>query len=636
MKIPRPIVIDFETEAIKRRPAYPPIPAGVSIKKPNWRRSQHYGWGYKSGNNCTKAKAQKILLGIWKSAKPLLFHHSKFDVDVAETHMGMPRLPWHRIHDTLFLLFFHSPHALSLSLKPAAAKLLKMSPKEQNTLRAWILAHVKEAKAKDWGAYIARAPGKMVGKYANGDVIRTERLFYKLYKYVVKHNMLPAYDRERKLMPILLDAEREGIRVDWARLAFDYVVYQGCMEMADSWLRKELKVKDLNLDSDKAVGNALHKQKIVTKWILTPKGQRSVARKNLTIPMFNNRQVALVLGYRNRLQTCISMFMETWLAMATESGGRIYTTWNQVRQSHGAEKLKGARTGRLSSTPPLMNVAKNFEDKDDGYVHPKFMRKLKPLPLMRQYLLPDKGELWGHRDYNQQELRLTAHFEDGELCAKYNNDPRYDMHADVQKLIKDTAHIDLNRVNTKILNFGDIYGMGLGKLAASMQCTVEIAKKVRNAKRAMMPGFAKLDNGIKQTGKAGLPIKTWGGREYYVEPEAYSERFKRRMSFEYKLLNYLIQGSAADVTKEAIIRYHANPGKRGRFLVTVHDEINISQRPKLMKKELAVLGKAMESIEVDVPMLSDAKVGENWGTLKKFEEERNEHKPNGRKNRTNS
>jgi DNA polymerase I-like protein with 3'-5' exonuclease and polymerase domains len=87
------------------------------------------------------------------------------------------------------------------------------------------------------------------------------------------------------------------------------------------------------------------------------------------------------------------------------------------------------------------------------------------------------------------------------------------------------------------------------------------------------------------------------------------------MTFEYKLLNYLIQGSAADCTKEAIIRY-AGAKVDGRMLVTVHDEINISVPRKAAKAEVKRLREAMESVEFDVPMLTDTEYGPNWGDLK--------------------
>jgi DNA polymerase I-like protein with 3'-5' exonuclease and polymerase domains len=82
----------------------------------------------------------------------------------------------------------------------------------------------------------------------------------------------------------------------------------------------------------------------------------------------------------------------------------------------------------------------------------------------------------------------------------------------------------------------------------------------------------------------------------------------------------LIQGSAADCTKEAIIRYHDMPGKVGRFMLQVHDEIDISCPKKAFKAEMLRLREAMMSVEFDVPMLSDAEYGPNWADLQDLEE----------------
>lgn len=624
MKI-EPIVVDFETGGIERRPDYPPVPVGFSLYMPNERKPTYHAWGHPVGNNTTKKAAQSILKDAWRQAsatRPLLFHHGKFDVDVAETHMGVKRLPWNYYHDTLYLLFLRNPHALSLGLKQSAEDILGMEPEERDVVRDWLEEHgVVRKKQKDWGAHICKAPGTLVGPYANGDVIRTKKLFMAVYPEIVKRGMLEAYDRERRLMPILLDNERAGINVDIKRLDSDIILFEKEILRADEWLRKRLKAKDLNIDSDNDLADALDRAKIVTDWVYTapskthPEGQRSVAKKNMTVDMFRDKKVASVLGYRNRASTCLGTFMRPWQEMARESG-RIYTNWNQVRQAHGNDGFAGARTGRLSSNPNFQNIPKTFEDKDDGYVHPTVM-EFTPLPRMRRYILPDKGGVIGHRDYNQQELRILGHFEDDKLCQAYNDDPRLDVHTYVQQAIKDILHLEINRSSTKILNFGMIYGMGLGKLADGTKSTVEEAKKLKNAQLEALPGLKALNKGITELSKSGQPIRTWGGREYYVEEPMFING--RRQTFEYKLLNYLIQGSAADCSKQSVINYHEIK-KEGRFLITVHDENNISCPKGAIKREMAILREAMESVKFDVPMLSDGKTGPNWGELVKFVE----------------
>jgi len=623
IKIPRVVTLDFETEGIEARPQYPPKPVGFSLLLPGKKKSHYYAWGHPCENNCTFEEARNALLSVWEGGDAILMHNSKFDYDVALTHMKMKPLPWERLHDTLFLLFLHDPHAISLSLKPAADRLLGMPPEERDAVKEWVIANIPEAKKKPstWGAYICKAPGKLVGAYADGDVVRTKALFDKLYEDIQERKMGGAYDRERKLMPILLRNEQEGIRADLDALVDDRATYGKCLETADQWLRKRLKAPDLNVDSNDELANVLDREGIVTEWEETKTGKRSTAKKNLTPEKFTDAKVASVLGYRNRLSTCLSVFFDPWITMAQNGGGRIFTNWNQVRQSHGNDAFAGARTGRMSCNPNFMNIPKDFESKDDGYVHPKFVKSLLELPLMRKYILADKygrtEGVFGHRDYNQQELRILGHFEAGDLCQRYNEDPRMDIHTFVQHLITSITGHEFPRGSVKIVNFGKVYGMGVGKLALAIRSTVEDAKRLADAHRKALPGLRALEQGIKGASKMGEPIVTWGGREYFVEPP--KEINGRMQTFEYKLLNYLIQGSAADCTKEAIIRYDA-VRQESRFLVTVHDEINISAPAKAIKKEMGLLREAMQSVEFDVPMLSDGKTGPRWGSLTKFEE----------------
>lgn len=618
-KLPRVVTIDFETEGIEGRPTYPPKPVGVSILKPGAKKSVYYAWGHPCENNCDFETARNALLEVWESDAPLLFHHAKFDVDVAEVHMKMPTLRWERVHDTMYLLFLVEPHAPSLSLKPSAERLLGMPPEEQDAVKDWVLANVPEAKKKPstWGAYICRAPGKLVGTYADGDVLRTKKLFDLTYPQVEELGMLGAYDRERRLMRVLLKNEREGVRADLDAMVRDRDIFTKAIETSDIWLRKRLKTPELNVDSNEELAAALDKEGIVTEWVMTTTGKKSTAKKNMTPEMFNDQKVASVIGFRNRASTCIGTFLDNWIRMAENGGGRIYTNWNQVRQSHGNDN-SGARTGRMSSNPNLQNIPKGWYDKDDGYVHPKHLKSLPELPLMRQYILPDKGGLFLHRDYNQQELRILAHFEDGLLMQAYNDDPRLDVHTFTQNAIAEVSGIHLERRAVKILNFGMVYGMGLAKLAMGIHSTVEDAKRIKNAQGTAIPGLKALDKQIKDRGKAGMPIATWGGRLYLPEPPKKMPN-GHLQTFEYKLLNYLIQGSAADCTKEAVIRFD-EVRKDSRFLVTVHDEINLSAPGKAVKQEMKILREVMQSVEFDVPMLSDGKVGENWGSLKKFEE----------------
>lgn len=620
IRVPRCWTLDFETEGIQDRPIYPPMPVGFALIRPGAKKSKYYSWGHPQGNNCLKSEARNALLEAWESGIPILCHNGKFDIDVAETHMGMKPLRWELIHDTLFLLFLDDPHAVSLSLKPSAERILGMAPEERDAVKDWVLDHVPEARQKPstWGAYICKAPGDLVGKYSDGDVYRTKALFEHLFASVCERGMGPAYDRERRLMRVLLANERQGIRADLDSMVREREMYLKAVEKAEQWIRKRLKAPDLNIDSDAELAEVLEREGIVTDWVLTKRGKKSTAKANMTPDKFNDPKVASVLGYRGRARTCIGTFLDKWISMAEASGGVIYTNWNQVRQSHGNDSFSGARTGRLSCNPNFMNIPKTFYDKDDGYVHPKFIRSLPELPLMRRYILPDPGELFLHRDYSQQELRILAHFENGRLMNAYNDNPYLDIHEFMMESIKAVSGIALERRAVKVLNFGIVYGMGLAKLALGIHSTVEDARRIKNAQGAVIPGLKELNRELKERGKNGLPIATWGGRQYFVEEPITLEN-GHVQTFEYKLLNYLIQGSAADCTKEALIRYD-DAKKDGRFLVTVHDEINLSAPKKALDSEMKILRDVMASVEFDVPMISDGKFGERWGSLSKYKD----------------
>jgi len=638
MSIPSVTTIDFETFPIFSRPQYPPKPVGFSIRRPGERKSQYYAWGHPVRNNCNFKDAQRVLKEAWKSGA-LLFQNDKFDVDVAETHMGCKRITDPLLmHDTMFLLALSDPHAQTFSLKPSAERILGMPPTEQQAVAQWLVQHQQELKRdgllpadekpitmSNAGKWICLAPGDLVGSYADGDVERTYKLFRKLYPEIVERGMLEAYQREQKLMPILLDNEREGMRCNLRQLEKDTKIYEAALQNADNWLRKKLKVPNLNIDSDAELADALDKAGIVTEWTLTKTGKRSTSKKNMKVDTFTDKHVASILGYRGKLSTCLGTFMRPWLNTARRTDGIIHTSWNQVRQNrNGGKNTAGARTNRMSSSPNFQNIPTDLEDKNDGYVHPSSkIIQLPQLPLLRKLIIPDApNHLFGRRDYNQQELRIVAHFEDGALLKAYQEDPDLDTHSFVKGVIEELLNETVPRSPVKMLNFGYIYGEGTSSVAERLGMPVHDVKRLRDAQMKALPGLKELSKNIEARAKAGEPIRTWGGREYYTEEPRYSEKYKRVMTFEYKLLNYLVQGSAADVTKAALIRYHEHPKKRGRMVVQVHDEIDISAEKGLFKEEMLVLRECMESIEMDVLMKSDGEYGPNWGSLKDLKEKR--------------
>jgi DNA polymerase I-like protein with 3'-5' exonuclease and polymerase domains len=632
-----PIVLDFETLPIETRPHYPPTPVSFSVKLPGQRAPTFMAWGHKTGgNNCSLVDATDMLRGVWghiSDKTPLLCHNFKFDADVAEVHFGLKMPDWRCWHDTMFLLFLSDPHQRSLGLKPSAERLLGLAPEEKDAVKDWILEHKKQLevdfpeivsryggiKPSTAGAFIAYAPGNIVKPYANGDVTRTEKLFHPLHKEILERGMGVSYDRERRLLPILLENERTGIRVDTAKLEQDQAIYTKAQEKVDAWIRKSLKCPGLDLDKDAAVAEALYQADAITEWTQTATGRRSVSKKNMKLSHFRDKKLAAAYSYRQKCATVLETFIRPWLHYSVKNC--MHTTWNQVRQSKQGGDNGGTRTGRPSTdSPNFLNMPRNMKEKDEqgGFIMPTHIKDLPMLPKIRSYILPDaKNHLVGRRDFNQQELRVLAHYEDGALLRAYLEDPRLDVHEFTRQSIENMIGVDVGRSFTKTLNFGYVYGQGLGSLAEKLDKSVDEVKRVRNAQMAALPGLDTLNKGIKGRGKAGECITTWGGRQYFVEPPMIKDG--RRMTFEYKLLNYLIQGSSADITKEAIIRYN-EVKKDGRMILTVYDEIDISAPKGAIKKEMLILRGAMMSIELDVPLLSDGEIGINLGELQDLKE----------------
>jgi DNA polymerase-1 len=627
MKTPKPVCLDFETLGIDKRPAYPPAPVGLSVKWPG-KKSKYFAWGHAEGNNCSWGDAKKELDKAWAHKDGVLCHHAKFDLDVAETHFGMSALPWGKVHETMFLLFLTDPHQKELGLKPSSERLLGFAPEEQDAVGKWLLDNqpirdVKISKSKQsdhyFGRYIAFAPGSLVGTYAEGDTDRTSGLFDLLYPEVVERAMVGAYDRERKLQIILLEMERRGLPVNLKQLRQDITLYSSWADQIDLWIIKTLKAPvDINLDSGaQLIGAMLTAGKVdESKMPITPTGKFQTNKEALLLGVADKTLLGM-LKYRAQLKTCLNTFMRSWLATAEESAGLIYTTWSQIRSPDG-----GTRTGRLSSSPNFQNIPNTFSaifahDETDEAKSKKLpkcpFKDLPPLPQIRNYITAFDGDVLCGRDFSSQELRVLAHFEDGVLQEAYIENPKMDLHQHAADLITEITSIVISRKEAKTIAFSILYGSGLGKLAEGLGCSVEDAKKLKNAYLGALPGVKDLIADLKLRAKQGIPIRTVGGREYYCEPPQMIDG--RLREFSYKMINYMIQASSADQTKDAVIRfYEAKP--QARLLLTVHDEILISAPKKAWEKPMQILRESMNAAGLDVPMISDGEVGETWATMK--------------------
>lgn len=608
------VAFDFESEGIQSFPDYPPKPTMLGIYAEG-EEPYYLSWGHPTGNNCAEDGAREILKGYWNDPSvELIAQNIAFDMAIAVKHWGFDLYRKGTNHDTMVQCFLLDPHAKTFSLKPTAEKHLGLPPEEQDAVYEWLYRNgVVRANQKDWGAHISKAPAEIVGPYCIGDVVRTMQLF-KLFKQRVEDcRMADAYARELLLIPIMLESTLAGINVDVPRLQADVALYTKALADVETLLFKELGASDFNVNSDEELANAIDKAYPGLVWAMTKTGKRSTSKANIAVTLEGiTGKLGAILQYRASIATCLNTFMQPWLIQATAGDDRMRCQWNTTR----SDKV-GARTGRLSSTPSLMNIPTLTSAKFQQaiFLRKKWLPEFPELPNVRCYLVADKGDVVVSFDFASQELRTLAHYEDDILLQAYKDDPTQDLHQYAADLIVSKIGRPFTRKHAKTCSFAILYGSGLATLAQQLGASLNEAKEIKEAYLGVLPGVAQLIKDLKSRAKEDLPIRTWGGRLYYVEPPKMMEG--RMRTFDYKLLNYLCQGSAADLTKEALVRYQ-QAKKHGKIMVTVHDQIVISVPKKHWKAEAKILRDCMEGLELDAKLLVDGSVGPDFHNLEDF------------------
>lgn len=601
------ITLDFETHPIGPGLDQFPKPVGLAVRHTNG-KSQYLAWGHPTGNNCTEAQAKSVWDKAWRESAPV-FHNAKFDIGVAVRHWGFEIPSGHRYHDTMFLVFLKNNIAKSFGLKPSAEEYLNLPPEEQDELtelaRSMGLIAWNSNKS---GAVIAQLPAEPVGRYAIGDVDRTWGLFDLLYNEIKGTAAEVAYDRERNLMPILLRRELEGIAIHEAHFREDVATYSNLRDTYKATIHRKLGNDSVNLNSGAELFSAITAAGLFdeSKAVRTPTGKVSTAKANLAAGVSDVELVGL-LDKVSTLNTYLDTFMLPWLSEADTNGGRVCPSFSQVRQMGDDGKgSKGTKTGRLSA-PRFLNTPKKAEE---------------GMPNVRSYLAPEDGHIWVKRDYSQQEYRVLAHYIEGRFAQIYLDNPKADIHTAVAELC------NITRRHAKTVGFGLLYGLGLPGLAELLGTNSAETSRILRAYQALMPELDQLKDGLKARYRKRLPIRSLGGRSIQADPPGYSKKYKRMMTYDYKLLNYLIQGGSADVTKEAIILFDAEVLSKYdpqdvKFLITVHDEINLSARQDLQNEVMRGLYSSMlavkDSLGLDIVMESDGNVGPSWGELISYE-----------------
>lgn len=418
--------------------------------------------------------------------------------------------------------------------------------------------------------------------------------------------MEQAYRRELRLMPHILKMEQRGIRLDGPTLQADTDYYWRVLDLIDDKIQAKLG-RTVDVDSNNDLADAIERAGLSKGFASTPTGKRSTAKDSLIGAIADPELLGLLL-VRGSVATCLRTFFQPWLVQY-QAHGRLYMKWNQIRNYTDT----GARTGRISSSPNLQNIPVEWEGLRAQLAAIGFdlnsIEEGFDLPSMRKYVIPDEGKIFIGRDYSAQEMKLLAHFTQGALLESLRADPGKDIHL----IAADIAGI--TRKVAKTLGFAVLYGAGVGRIAESLAIGVGEATSIKKRYLSALPEIKVFQDELTRNARMKMFTETLGGRRYYSQPPAMVAGVMR--SFEYKLTNYKIQGSAADQTKQAMIDYCESDGL-GELVLTVHDQL-VAQAPieylasERMRLAKAVNGSFQEVLRYEVR--SDESVGLNFAEL---------------------
>ena len=435
-------------------------------------------------------------------------------------------------------------------------------------------------------------PPSQVYEYACEDADITLRLKNKLEPELKKFECEELfYNIEMPLMPVLAEMEMNGVCLDTDSLKETSKVFTERMNEIETRIY-ELAGEQFNIASPKQVGEILFdKLKIVEKAKKTKTGQYVTSEEVLQQLRNKHEIVADILEHRG-LKKLIGTYIDALPKLINPRTGHIHTSFNQTITA----------TGRLSSSDPnLQNIPIRGEDGKE----------------IRKAFIPEPGCLFFSADYSQIELRVMAHLSKDENMVQVFREGK-DLHAataaNIYKKPIDEVSRD-ERTKSKRANFGIIYGITVFGLAERLDIPREEAKLLIDGYFATFPQVHDYMEQAKQTARQQGYVVTLFGRRRYL-PDINSHNATVRGFAERNAINAPIQGTAADIIKEAMIHIHQRfkaEGIRSKMILQVHDELNFSVYPDEKDKvERIVLEEMQAAFPLSVPLVADSGFGKNW------------------------
>ena len=578
------VAVDTETTGVK----YEDRPVGLSISLPDG-SDHYYRWGHEmGGNNCSKRDVLRwVKRELDRPGLTVFMHSAGFDLRMLGYEMGHAHpFPRARVEETGFMAALLNELEPDLTLDGLGQRHIGME-KEGDELwdfcsQAFGGGTTRRAQAKN----IWRAHGDVVEPYACRDSRITLGLGDDFGPLLRDEGLSEVYEMELQLIPILLKMHMVGVPVDVNKaLALKEKLGRQLVRLEREW---ESDYGDVNFGSTKQLAVLFDRLKIPYK--TTELGNPSITKPDLE---FIQHPVAAAITRMKKLKHFRGTFIDNYILKNVDPNGVIHGEFHPLRNPR-----YGTRSGRFSSGGGLnlQNVPANDEEW---------------APLIRGLYVPaSRTQVWGKADYSQIEFRYLAHYAGGDLARAYNEDPDIDFHQMCAELV------GIPRRPAKNINFGIVYGMGKKLMAAKLGLSLGEAAILLEEYHARLPEVSRLYNRADRRANQRGYIVTWGGRKRRFEARG------RGYANTHKALNALLQGSAADLMKKAMIAvddgldWEATP-----MHLTVHDELDFSApREKRARARFGrMLREKMEDFQLRVPVKLDIEWGEDWGHVKPAE-----------------
>ena len=459
--------------------------------------------------------------------------------------------------------------------------------------------------ASEWGidpkSEMYKLPAMHAGAYAERDAEVTFGLWQEMKKEIIHQDLEDIFDLESDLFPCLVDMRFKGVRVDIERA---HLMKKELIKQEKNLLHK---IKgETNIDTQiwaaRSIANVFDVLRL--EYPRTEKTAAPSFTKNFL--QEHEHPVVKMIAQAREINKAHTTFIDSILRY--EHKGRIHAEINQLRSQTG-----GTVTGRFSyQNPNLQQIP--ARNKDLG-------------PKIRSLFIPEDGHRWGVFDYSQQEPRLVVHYASlyklpsvYDVVESYSNDSSADFH----QTVADMAQIP--RSQAKTINLGLFYGMGKAKLQAELGVTKEKAADLFNTYHSRVPFVKQLMEKASNRAQDRGQIRTLLGRlcRFHLwEPNQFGmhkalpheEALREhgpgiRRAYTYKALNKLIQGSAADMTKKAMLELY----KEGIIPhIQIHDELDLSIEDDAQAKKIIEIME--QAVNLEVPNKVDYEVGDNWGDI---------------------